>query len=117
MTKAQRETAIERVAILENRNAELTALIERYEPSTVMEEVLVEIMAENASTIDKLRVAIAQRYEFLFNFIGGGWNSEYAHTMEEAQIAANAKYTSEVDLKSFRVSTPSDYNALMSSFY
>jgi N-methylhydantoinase B/oxoprolinase/acetone carboxylase alpha subunit len=124
MTQAQRETGIERVATLENRNAELMALISRYEPSTVMEEVLVEIMAENETTIEKLQKATSAKYEFLFNFEGGGWNSEYAHTKEEAMELAKAKYstadykgTCVPDMKTFRVSTPADYNNLLSLFY
>jgi len=117
MTQAQREIGIERVATLENRNAELMALISRYEPSTVMEEVLNEIMAENETTIELLQKATSAKYEFLFNFIGGGWNSEWAHTKEEAQSIAVGKYINQVDLKSFRVSTPADYNNLLSSFY
>lgn len=124
MTREQRATGIERVATLENRNAELMALIGRYEPSTAMEEVLIEIMAENASAIEKLQKATSAKYEFLFNFTSGGWNSEYAHTKEEAMELAKAKYSTEdykgnciPDMKSFRVSTPSDYNNLLSLFY
>lgn len=124
MTREQRETGIERVSTLENRNAELMALIGRYEPSTAMEEVLNEIMAENTATIEKLQKATSAKYEFLFNFEGGGWNSEYAHTKEEAMELAKAKYITEYykgtcipDMKSFRVSTPSDHANLMSMFY
>jgi hypothetical protein len=124
MTRAQRETGIERVATLENRNAELMALIGRYEPSTAMEEVLIEIMAENQDVINQLEKATSAKYEFLFNFEGGGWNSEWAHTKEEAMELAKAKYSTDdykgtciPDMKSFRVSTPADYNNLLSLFY
>ena len=58
--------------------------------------------------------------EYLFNFIGGGWNSVYASDIEEAKKKAQSKYNDEktkVDLNSFRISTPDDYNNLMSNFH
>lgn len=62
--------------------------------------------------------------EYLYNFVGGGWNSVFATTKRGAIKAAKSRWVSEpitsqlvVDEKSFRVSTPSDYQALMSLFY
>jgi len=67
----------------------------------------------------------ATRVEFLFNFIGGGWNSEWAFTPEEAIAQAIFRFgdprlestTCRVDIASFRESTPADHNNLLSSFY
>jgi hypothetical protein len=89
-----------------------------------MEEMLLEIVAENNTHIQELIKATDKRYEFLFNFTSGGWNSEYAYTLEEAKELASAKYSTEdykgnciPDMKSFRVSTPADHANLMSMFY
>ena len=59
--------------------------------------------------------------EYLYNFVGGGWNSEYATTKRGAIKQAKNRWKGNdrlvVDENSFRVSTPSDYQALMSLFY
>jgi hypothetical protein len=59
--------------------------------------------------------------EYLYNFVGGGWNSVFATTKRGAIKAARARWKGDdglvVDENSFRVSTPSDYQALMSLFY
>jgi hypothetical protein len=124
MTEAKRKSALERIVTLTRRNDELDSLIKHYEPSTAMEEMLLEIVAENHKAINDLRLATGQRYEFLFNFKGGGWNSEWAYTMEEAKALAAEKYngpeytgTCDPDYNTFRVSTPADHQNLMSMFY
>lgn len=124
MTEAKRKSALERIVTLTHRNEELATLIKYSEPSTAMEEILLNIIAENTTQIQELATATDKRYEFLFNFTSGGWNSEYAFTIEEAKRLAAAKYIKEVykgncipDMKSFRVSTPADYQNLMSMFY
>ena len=59
--------------------------------------------------------------EYLYNFVGGGWNSEFAKTKRGAIAQAKKRWVGSpnlvVDEKSFRISTPSDYNACMSLFY
>ena len=124
MTNSQRQNGLDRITVLANRNSELEMLINRYEPSTIMEDILRDIIAENEKTIQDLIKATDKRYEFLFNFTSGGWNSEYAYTIEEAKELAAAKYSTEdykgnciPDMKSFRVSTPADHANLMSMFY
>ena len=67
----------------------------------------------------------AARVEFLFNFIGGGWNSEWAFSPEEAIAQAITRFgdprlestTCKVDIASFRVATTSDRDNLLSLFY
>jgi hypothetical protein len=124
MTEAKRKSALERIVTLTRRNDELDSLIKHYEPSTAMEEMLLEIIAENTTHIQELEKATDKRYEFLFNFKGGGWNSEYAYTIEEAKELAKIKYetpeytgTCVPDYTTFRVSTPADHQNLMSMFY
>ena len=62
-----------------------------------------------------------QKKEYLYNFIGGGWNSEFAKTKRGAIAQAKKRWADskglDIDLTSFRVSTPSDYQNLMSLFY
>jgi len=59
--------------------------------------------------------------EYLYNFVGGGWNSELAKTKKGAIKAAKARWKTDnrlvVDEKSFRISTPTDYQNLLSLFY
>jgi len=52
----------------------------------------------------------------IFNFYGGGWNSLYAYTEEEAIQEALKKYN-EVDINSFRLKTDSEEEYLLSLFY
>ena len=121
MTKDQRNAGLKRCSVLKNRNLDLELILKVYEVSSVMAKTVNEQITENQEAIDKLEKATANRYEFLFNFEGGGWNSEYAYTLEEAQAIAKEKYSHSESLtpnyKTFRVSTPSDYNNLISLFY
>ena len=59
--------------------------------------------------------------EYLYNFVGGGWNSEFAPTKRKAIAQAKKRWAGEanliVDPKSFRISTPGDYQACLSLFY
>lgn len=124
MTNAQRQSALERILVLKGRNANMHAMCNIMELSDVMENEIIEQMAENQDVINQLEKATSTKYEFLFNFTSGGWNSEYAYTKEEAMELAKAKYSTDdykgnciPDMKSFRVSTPGDYNNLLSLFY
>ena len=124
MTEAQRSAGLLRIEILTRRNLNLNALLEVHELSeTLMSDIVTQI-AENEVVIQDLIKATDKRYEFLFNFEGGGWNSEYAFTIEEAKLLAAAKYSTPdykgtciPDMKTFRLSTPSDHQNLMSMFY
>ena len=59
--------------------------------------------------------------EYLYNFVGGGWNSEFAKTKRGAIAQAKKRWAGNSNLQvietSFRVSTPRDYQNLMSLFY
>lgn len=59
--------------------------------------------------------------EYLFNFVGGGWNSVWAKTKRGAIAQALKKYKGDtvcvVDVNSFRLSSEGDYRNLMSLFY
>ena len=122
MTRDQRDAAKQRLEVLELRVDGLSAL--SYNVSDKGGIELLSIIDETKAEIAAIEKQLATKWEFLFNFIGGGWNSEIAFTEEDAIEQALFKYghpdTQEhlrVDVGSFRVSTPSDYNAQLSSFY
>jgi hypothetical protein len=84
-----------------------------------------------AKGLNPLRVIVEEKqdilgelnktHEFTYNFIGGGWNTEYAHTKEEAIEKAIARWgdspKSKIDTKSFRISTEGEMKMLLMSFY
>jgi hypothetical protein len=54
---------------------------------------------------------------YLYSFTDGGWNSEYAHSVEEAIFQAKTRWSEspklEVDETTFRVSTNEEYYGLL----
>ena len=61
-----------------------------------------------------------KKKEYLFNFVGGGWNSVFAKTLKGAISEAKERFKDSkcvIDEKTFRISTPADYKANMSLFY
>ena len=122
MTREQRDAAKQRVVALSSRLDAIQTLTENMSDQGGIE--IANIINETKAEIDALTKRIATKWEFLFNFKGGGWNSEVAFTKEDAIEQALFNYghpdTQEhlrVDTSTFRVSTPSDYNAQLSSFY
>ena len=123
MTREQRNKAIQRLELLELRLDGLSAL--SYNVSDKGGIELLSIIDETKAELDLLERTLATKWEFLFNFKSGGWNSELAFTREEAieQAIANYGQPSEdhkvlnIDVTSFRVSTTHDKAGLLSSFY
>jgi len=122
MTKEQRDALKKRVVLLESRLDGISALTENMSDKGGI--AIISIIEETKIEIAALERTLATSLEFLFNFKGGGWNSEVAYTKEDAIEQALFKYghpdTQEmlrVDTSTFRVSTPSDFDALMRGFY
>ena len=122
MTREQRDAAKQRVVALSSRLDAIQTLTENMSDQGGIE--IANIINEIKAEIDALTKRIATKWEFLFNFKGGGWNSEVAFTKEDAIEQALFNYghpdTQEhlrVDTSTFRVSTPSDYKNQLSSFY
>ena len=122
MTREQRDAAKQRVVALSSRLDAIQTLTENMSDQGGIE--IANIINETKAEIDALAKQIATKWEFLFNFKGGGWNSEVAFTREDAIEQALFNYghpdTQEhlrVDTSTFRVSTPTDYKAQLSSFY
>lgn len=122
MTREQRDAAKQRVVALSSRLDAIRTLTENMSDQGGIE--IANIINETKAEIDALTKRIATKWEFLFNFKGGGWNSEVAFTREDAIEQALFNYghpdTQEhlrVDTSTFRVSTPADYKNQLSSFY
>ncbi len=57
--------------------------------------------------------------EYTYNFKSGGFNSEYATSLEEAIIQAKNRWSdpNDVDETSFRILTEAEEKNLMNNFY
>jgi len=122
MTREQRDAAKQRVVALSSRLNAIETLTENMSDKGGIE--IANIINETKAEIDALAKRIATKWEFLFNFKGGGWNSEVAFTKEDAIEQALFNYGHpdtqlhlRVDVSTFRVSTPEDYKNQLSSFY
>lgn len=125
MKKAERNKLLQRYTDLHNRINDLTTIQEK--TVSLLDEdlrgTIASILTEAQTELDNVVILRNTSYEFLFNFIGGGWNSERAYCEEDAIKQAITKYGNpntqtnlRVDTKSFRVSTPSDYKRQMLTF-
>lgn len=121
MTKVERNKVQSRVEALNSRLNAVQTLTENMSDKGGIE--MLNIINEIKVEIATLEELLATRFEFLFNFKSGGWNSEMAFTKEEAIEQAIFKYghpdTQEmlqVDTTTFRVSTTVDHRNLMSMF-
>ena len=124
MTREQRDAAKQRVVALSSRLDAIQTLTENMSDKGGIE--IANIINETKIEIMTLERTLATSLEFLFNFKGGGWNSEVAYTKEDAIEQALEKYGMpneygreglNVDITTFRVSTPSDFDAQMRGFY
>ena len=122
MTREQRDAAKQRVVALSSRLDAIQTLTENMSDKGGIE--IANIINETKIEIMTLERTLATSLEFLFNFKGGGWNSEVAYTKEDAIEQAIFKYghpdtqaMCQVDTSTFRVSTPSDFDAQMRGFY
>ena len=125
MKKTERNQLLQRYTDLLNRLDDLNLIRENTTSlfGYDLQDQIITIIRETETEI-KIIKELKRKKEYLFNFIGGGWNSEMAYYEEEAIEQALFKYghpdTQEslrVDISTFRVSTPSDYSHQLSSFY
>lgn len=120
MTNEQALVAKNRIQVLEQRIQNFNLIINIYlkDKESSIYINLVTTMTEFQLEIKTLKDALNTRHEWLFNFVGGGWNQVHAYTLEEAIGTAKGEYSGlEIDEKSFRISTPTDYSNLLSLFY
>lgn len=122
MTNAQAQVAQNRILVLEDRIQKFNDNIIRWgidaEKESSLYTTIVTTITEFELEVHSLRESLNTRREWLFNFVGGGWNSVMAYTLEEAIETAVSKYSGmDVDASTFRVSTPADEQNLLSLFY
>jgi hypothetical protein len=118
MTNAKYNQLAERKELLENRIPQLQNVSADWKT----QQTIASIIDESQKELSKIEELLTTKREYLYNFIGGGWNSEYAHTQEQAIAQAKERWLHapdglDVDEKTFRVSTPADYQNLLSLFY
>lgn len=75
-----------------------------------------DILEENINHINNIT-----KVEYIYNFVDGGWNTEWATSEKEAIKQAKKRWKGDdglvVDTKSFRKSTKADMDNLLSMFY
>ena len=123
MTQAQRDLAMRRLESLKIRLSALDGMLTTQLSSPFYRTQCDQIYEEAKTEIDALEKQLSTKLEFIFNFKGGGWNSEVAFTKEEAIEQAIENYgvpedgkILNIDITSFRVSTPDDRRNLLSLF-
>lgn len=124
MTQAQRDLAMRRLESLKIRLSALDGMLATQLSSPFYRTQCDQIYEEAKTEIDALEKQLSTKLEFIFNFKGGGWNSEVAFTKEEAIEQAISKYgvpeewnkVLNIDITTFRVSTPDDRRNLLSLF-
>ena len=120
MTNAQQAQKANRFNQLSARIEEIHTLFPNRD-NKVMEDICQEFSAE----LQILHKELHTKNEYIFNFIGGGWNTIHAYTVEEAIIEAQNLYNEKtssgkilaVDPKTFRVKEKKEYESLLASFY
>lgn len=116
MTHAKKTQLEYRHSILIDRLAQME---KQFPTAGYYNNLIEEIRTEFQEEADKIKALLEKKREYIFNFVGGGWNSVRAHYIEEAQDLAQAQYGDrlEVDKESFRESTPEDMKNMLSLFY
>lgn len=111
-------------------NAELGKIIDRRNTlyaridvlSTMDSDPTIQaIKLEYAEEMTQLDKVINEKREYMYNFVGGGWNTEYARTVEEAIAQAKARWSDspnlQIDEKTFRVTNERELRSALSLFY
>ena len=94
-------------------------LVGRGTQHSIISALLNTIAEKEAKAANKMPKVMANK-EFMFNFVGGGWNTVYAKTKRGAIAQAAKEYKNSnlvPDPNSFRVSTPVDMKSALSTFY
>jgi hypothetical protein len=115
MTNEEYNRLEKRLQQLVSRVKEIEKLFPNFDNPTM--DVIHKEYTKEAQAIQE---QLTTKREYLYNFEGGGWNSEYAYTKELAIRQANERWQTtgmQADPTTFRVSTPSDYQNLLSLFY
>ena len=119
MNQTEKTQLESRKETLNRRHSRLSEMY--HDDYSANNEILLEAIKEIEEDIARIINALTTKVEYLYNFRNGGWNSEYAITVEEAIQQAKTRWADNdgltIDETSFRVSTPSDYSNLISLFH
>ena len=113
MTQNQYEQHEARVQLLKTRIVELESMNSK-------QEVVAIVIEEAREELSRIEKALTTRREYTYNFESGGWNSEYAYTIEEAKESAAKRWEGEKmqpRWNSFRISSEQEMQSLLSLFY
>ena len=115
MTLSEKTQLENRLGILTDRLAQME---KQFPTHGYYNNLIEEIRTEFQEEADRIDTLLKKRREYIFNFVGGGWNTVMAHYAEEAIYQAQIQYGFEkVDKKSFREATPEDMKNMLSLFY
>jgi len=118
MTLSQKQQIENRYNALVERIEEIETLFPDREDTTPEASLIGTILDETRAEASTLELELYKKREYIFNFVGGGWNSVWASYVEEAwNLAATMYGDLKVDKKSFRESTPADMQNMLSLFY
>ena len=119
MKQVERTQLVNRNRLLNERHSRLCEMY--HDDYSADNDILLEVINETMEESERIEKALSTRREYLYNFKSGGWNSEFAFTVEEAIQQAKTRWEDndglDIDESSFRVSTPSDYSNLLSLFH
>jgi hypothetical protein len=98
-------------------NRELKQMQEREYVLRMRNHQLQDMIGENEAEIKRIQKSLSEKQEWYFNFVGGGYNSVWAITIEQAKEKAEAEYPGrDIDPKSFRVPSTEEKKNLSSLF-
>lgn len=84
------------------------------------QETIAVVIDEAREELTRIEKTLSTRREYTYNFEGGGWNSEYAYTVEEAKENAAKRWEGEKmqpRWDSFRICSEQEMQGLLSLFY
>ena len=83
--------------------------------------LLSTIISETEEEANKIEAILTTTREYIYNFKTGGWNTEFASTIEEAKEKAIRRWKDlanlDVDLESFRLTNENHMTSLMQMFH
>jgi len=117
MTRSEKLQLTSRYNALIERIEEIETLFPETENPTPEADLIGTILAETRAEASTLELELYKKREYIFSFIGGGWNTVRTFTVEEAQELAATLYGDKISKTSFRESTPEDMRNMLSLFY
>jgi hypothetical protein len=107
----------QRIKDLEAMNDQQLAFSDGFNPHAL----LLTIIDETTEEANKIEAILTTTREYIYNFKSGGWNTEFASTIEEAREKAIRRWKDlerlDVDPDSFRLTNANHLTSLMQMFH